>query len=83
MAGSCAGSSTAYPLPFTTGNCHKPGDMVALDGDISSSYVVTELILPGIALKELVQIDIPAMKSQAVTQGFQAACADFLLRITH
>jgi hypothetical protein len=45
------------------GDGDKTGEVVALDGDIGRSNVVSKLILPGIALKEAIEVDIAAAKS--------------------
>ena len=45
--------------------------------------MVTELVLPGVALEETVEFDVPAAESSAVIPGVQATYADFLLHTTH
>jgi len=44
--------------------------MIALDGDIGRSNVVSKLILTGIALKEAIEFDIAASKSRSVVPKF-------------
>ena len=51
---------------FATRYCHKTCDAIAKDGNIGDTDVMTELVLPRIALKETVQIDIPAMEPRPV-----------------
>ena len=68
---------------FSAGDSDKSGDMVALDGDIGRSDVVSKLILTGIALKEAVEVDILATESGSVVPGFQSPYTNFLLRVIH
>ncbi len=48
---------------FRTGDGDKTGDVVTLDGNIGCSDMVPKLILTRIALKESIEVDIPATKS--------------------
>ena len=48
---------------FPAGDGDKTGDVVTLDGNIGCSDMVSKLILTRIALKETIELDIPATKS--------------------
>ena len=68
---------------LSTGDSDKSGDMVALDGDIGCSNVVSKLILTGIALKEAVEVDVSATEPGSVVPGFQSPDSNFLPRVNH
>ena len=68
---------------LSTGDSDISGDMGVLVGNISRSNVVSKLILTGIALKEAIEVDIPATKIRSVVPGFQSADANFMLRVSH
>ena len=56
---------------LSAGDGDKSGDMIALDGDIGRSNVVSKLILTGIALKEAIEFDIAASKSRSAQRSAQ------------
>ena len=65
------------------GDGHKPGNVVALDGDIGRADVVSKLILAGVALEEAIEVDISTAKLGSNVPGFQPPNANFELRVTH
>jgi len=63
---------------FTGRHRNKPDDTVSLNGYIGDTYMMTELVLPGIALEETIKIDIATVKPGAVVLRLQATDSYFL-----
>ncbi len=59
------------------GDSGKAGDMVALEGNIGRSNMVSKLILTGIATKEPVEVDISTAKVGSVVPRFQSPDSNF------
>ena len=68
---------------LSTGDGDKPGDLIAKDGNIGFSNVVSKLILTGIALKEAVEVDVSATEPGSLIPGFQSPDSNFLPRVIH
>jgi len=64
ISGQASAQGFRQPLGnhFARGDGYEAGDLVALGGYIGGADVMTELVLPGIALKEAIEVDIPATK---------------------
>lgn len=47
---------------FSAGNSDESDDLIYVDGDIGRADMMSKLILPSVALKEAIEIDISAAK---------------------
>jgi hypothetical protein len=68
---------------FTAGHGGASDDLIAPNGNIGHTDVVSELVLPGVALEEAVKVDVAAMESGLIVPVLESPDADFLAAATH